>query len=309
MSTTHQILTELARPFPADAVSWRVGQVPKPREGEVPTHGRALAYIDARDCEDRLDEVAGVNWSSRHEIHLVNEKGEQGVLCVCHVSLLLETAGAGWQWVSRSNGSGETDYEGQKGAMSKAFVRAASAWGVGRFLYAMGSPKVKIVQFGKTWTIDKSEEGRLREIVQRFVRDFEANPRMRPLLHEEDAAEQQRPGAQIAPPRSVLPTETPGSSAPPAPLLRALKRIQDAVYAEDALMALSAARQDRTVDPVAAEETFARWLVSKATSAKTEETLTRIEGALRRASLGARLNRDIGETITKAKRALTGAQP
>lgn len=97
--------------------------------------------------------------------------------------------------------------------------------------------------------------------------------------------------------------------APPAPghLPRALLAIQEAEKGEDALVALSAARQDRTVDPVAAEETFAHWLVSKATSAKTEETLTRIEGALRRASLGGKLNREIGDTITKAKRALAGA--
>lgn len=304
MITTHQILTELARPFPAEAVSWRVGQVPKAREGETPTHGRALAYIDARDCEDRLDEVAGVNWSSRHEIHLVNEKGEQGVLCVCHISILLETAGAGWYWVSRSNGSGETDYEGQKGAMSKAFVRAASAWGVGRFLYAMGSPKVKIVQFGKSWVVDKSEEGRLREIVQRCVRDFEANPRMRPLLHEEDdTAELQRPGPQIRPSSHAQFAPSPAASAP---LLRALRAIQEAEKGEDALVALGAARQDRTVDPVAAEETFARWLVAKATAATKEETLTRIEGALRRASLGAKLNREIGEVIAKAKRSIVG---
>lgn len=96
-------------------------------------------------------------------------------------------------------------------------------------------------------------------------------------------------------------------AAPPAPLLPALLAIHEAEKGEDALVALSAARQDRTVDAVAAEETFAKWLVAKARAAKTEETVTRIEGALRRASLGAKLNREIGETITKAKRALAGA--
>ncbi len=299
MTTTHKILTELARPFPADAVSWRVGQTVKPsRDGEPVTHGRALAYIDARDCEDRLDEVAGVNWSSRHEIHKLASKAEETILCVCHISLLLETPGSGWQWIARSNGSGQTEFEGRKGAMSKAFVRAASAWGVGRFLYAMGSPKVKVQQFGKTLVIDKGEEGRLRDLVQRLVRDFEANPTMRPLLHEEEIQPPAPASAQIA----TAPTVEP-------PLLRALRRIQEAEKGEDALVALGAARQDRTVDPLAAEETFARWLVTKATAARTEETLTRIEGALRRASLGAKLNREIGEVIAKAKRTIAGGTP
>lgn len=302
-ASTHEILTALARPFSAEAVSWRVGQVPRGREGDPPpTHGRALAYIDARDCEDRLDEVAGINWSTRHEIHVLSEAGKDQVLCVCHVSLLLETP-VGWAWVSRSNGSGQTDYEGRKGAMSKAFVRAASAWGVGRFLYAIGSPKVKIQQFGKTWTIDRSEEPRLRGIVERAVKDFEVNPRMRPLVHDQ--------GAPRMVPRSHPPGQPEGAisehgaAIDPSrqePVSRRLKKIQDSTTGEEALVALAEARQDRTVDPVAAEETFSRWLCAKAAAARTEEVLTRIEGALARAGLTAKLAREARETIARSRK-------
>ncbi len=292
-ASNHEILIALARPFPADAVSWRVGQVPRSREGDAaPMEGRALAYIDARDAEDRLDEVMGVNWQTRHEIYLVTEKGEQSVLCVCHISLLLETP-HGVIWVSRSNGSGETDYEGQKGAMSKAFVRAASAWGVGRFLYAIGSPKVRIEQFGKSWTIHHSEEPRLRAIVGRCLKEYEANPRMRPLVDEAHAT-------------LIAPTPQTATEQPAEPvtwLPRPLRAIQDSTTGEEALLKLAEARRDRAVDPTAAEETFSRWLCLKAAAARTEETLTRIEGALNRASLGAKLMRETRETIAQARKA------
>jgi hypothetical protein len=312
-ASTHEILTALARPFPADAVSWRVGQTIKGAGDAAPTHGRALAYIDARDCEDRLDEVAGTNWQSRHEIYILTEGGKDQILCVCHISLFLQigTEGSGTTgaWVSRSNGSGQTDFEGRKGAMSKAFVRAASAWGVGRFLYAIGSPKVKIQSFGKTSVIDRSEEPRLRAIVEKAVREFETNPRMRPLMHEEPEAASPRmvasssPWGQAQGPVSErLQTQQSAPEKPTAPPL--LRAIHDSVTEQEALVALTGARQDRTIDPVAAEETFARWLCMKAAAARTEETLTRIEGSIGRASLGAKLARETRETISVARKML-----
>ncbi len=297
-ASTKDILDALARPFPAEAVSWRVGQVGKPRDHEpAPKEGRGLAYIDARDCEGRLDEVCGVNWTSRHEIHILVEKGEASVLCVCHLALLLETP-AGWQWVSRSNGSGETDYEGQKGAMSRAFVRAASAWGVGRFLYALGSPKVRIQSFGKTHTIDRSEEPRLRGIVERALREYDGNPRMRPLVHEE--REMQAKPTEVAP--SVAKTEQ------PRPLLRKLVAIQEATKGEEALVALAAARQDLTIDPSATEDTFLQWLLGKIEFAATlggearEVTLIKIDSALARASLLPGRTKQAREAIALAKK-------
>ncbi|MFD1104199.1 Rad52/Rad22 family DNA repair protein, partial [Sphingobium olei] len=43
----------------------------------------------------------------------------------------------GDEWISKSDGAGDTDVEGQKGAVSDAFKRAAVKWGVGRYLYDM----------------------------------------------------------------------------------------------------------------------------------------------------------------------------
>lgn len=52
----------LAAPFRGDQVSWRVGSTSKDK-----TKGMALAYIDARDVMDRLDEVCGPDgWQCRY---------------------------------------------------------------------------------------------------------------------------------------------------------------------------------------------------------------------------------------------------
>src|SRR5690606_17516766 len=58
-------------------------------------------------------------------------------------------------------GAGNTDVEADKGGISDAFKRAAVKWGVGRYLYGVESPWVKIVKRGKSSFIDKDELPRL----------------------------------------------------------------------------------------------------------------------------------------------------
>jgi hypothetical protein len=54
----------LAEPFPADAVSWRVGSTTQDK-----SKGMALAYLDARDVMDRLDLVCGPASAARRRNH------------------------------------------------------------------------------------------------------------------------------------------------------------------------------------------------------------------------------------------------
>src|SRR3546814_8410857 len=49
---------------------------------------------------------------------------------ICTISIL-----CGVQWISKSDGAGDTAVEGEKGAISDAFKRFAVKWGVGRYLY------------------------------------------------------------------------------------------------------------------------------------------------------------------------------
>src|SRR3546814_3466291 len=111
--------TALSKPFPPSAVSWRSQSLTK--DG---TKALALAYIDARDVMRRLDDVCGpAGWQDSYA-----ETGKGRLICT--ISIL-----CGDQWISKSDGAGDTAVEGEKGAISDAFKRCAVKWGVGRYLY------------------------------------------------------------------------------------------------------------------------------------------------------------------------------
>lgn len=136
MADVKQILYQLALPFNPERVHFRVGSTNKEK-----TKGLALAYVDARDVMDRLDEVVGAeNWSDAYPY-------ANGKTC-CVISLYING-----QWVSKSDGAGDTDYEGAKGAFSDSFKRAAVKWGIARYLYGLGNSWVEIEQRGKSYVI------------------------------------------------------------------------------------------------------------------------------------------------------------
>ena len=119
-------LEKLSAPFPREAIHWRAQSVTK--DG---TKALALAYLDARDVMDRLDEVCGPeNWQSE-----VTETAKGRV--ICRLGIRTED---GWVW--KSDGAGDTAVEGEKGGISDALKRAAVSWGVGRYLYRLKSPWV-----------------------------------------------------------------------------------------------------------------------------------------------------------------------
>jgi len=108
------VLKELAKPFPPDKIKWRKGG------------NGYLAYIDARHLMNRLDEVVGPeNWEDSYE---ETPKGR----VLCKLSLCIDG-----QWISKSDGAGDTAFEGEKGGISDAFKRAGVKWGIGRYLYEL----------------------------------------------------------------------------------------------------------------------------------------------------------------------------
>lgn len=121
----NDILTLLKAPFSPDSLSWRVGNKSnwdkvnkKPKNPNAPVKAQMLVYIDARDVQERLDEICGMSWeNSFQEI-----SGRQ----VCTITI---------NGKSRSDGAGDTDFEGEKGGLSDAFKRSAVQWGIGRYLY------------------------------------------------------------------------------------------------------------------------------------------------------------------------------
>lgn len=160
----------LAAPFPPDAISWRVGSTTQDK-----SKGMALAYIDARDVMQRLDDVCGpAGWQCTYP----HANGKT----VCSIAIK-----CGDEWVSKSDGAGDTDVEQEKGALSDAFKRAAVRWGIGRYLYDIGSPWVELEQRGKTHIIKASEQGKLRAALTRGAGPKEPPPPDRPKS-DRDAA-------------------------------------------------------------------------------------------------------------------------
>lgn len=127
-------LSELKEPFPLDSIHWRIGSTNKEK-----TSGIALAYLDARDVMERLDNVFGLEgWQCRYP-H-ANSK------TCCEIGAWL---GEDHGWVWKANGAGDTNFEAEKGAFSDSFKRAAVLWGIGRYLYDMPSIWVELAPGGK----------------------------------------------------------------------------------------------------------------------------------------------------------------
>lgn len=140
------IFTRLAEPFDPAVISWRPGQTTKDK-----SKAKALAYLDARDVMRRLDDVVGAaNWQDRYEFH--------GPRTVCYLSIRVDG-----EWITKADGAGDSDVEAEKGAISDALKRAAVKWGVGRYLYDIDSPWVKITEWKQ---IDPAELPRLQALLK-----------------------------------------------------------------------------------------------------------------------------------------------
>jgi len=123
----------LSEPFHPKRVHWRIGSTNAKQLGCKPweaTQGMPLAYIDARDVMERLDSVIGnENWSDKY---METHSGR----VICSLTLYFEELD---RYVTKSDGAGSTGTEGEKGAISDAFKRAAVKFGVGRYLYSVNS--------------------------------------------------------------------------------------------------------------------------------------------------------------------------
>lgn len=135
----------LKAPFPPEKISWRVGSVTKDGKKAM-----ALAYVDARDVMERLDDVCKPYGWQRKYSH-ANGK------TVCDLGIKCDD-----EWVWKADGAGDSDIEAEKGALSDAFKRSAVNWGIARYLYDMPAPWVSIDEFKR---ITEAELERLRKFL------------------------------------------------------------------------------------------------------------------------------------------------
>lgn len=124
-----EVMAALSKPFPPEKVRLKIQAKLKSDS----TKAIIVAYIDARDVMDRLDEV-GVDWSDFY--HGVTLGDKTGVECQLTINE-----------VTRSD-IGDPESDGMdtslKSAYSDAFKRAAVKFGVGRFLYSLPKMYAKV---------------------------------------------------------------------------------------------------------------------------------------------------------------------
>tara|TARA_R110000822_G_scaffold8575_14_gene33696 strand:- start:21 stop:788 length:768 start_codon:yes stop_codon:yes gene_type:complete len=117
---------KLTKPFNDADVFWRIDR-------SFGTWARVLCYLDARAVMNRLDDAVGPgNWQDEYS-ETVSGKN------LCKLSIRVDG-----DWVSKSDGAGNTNIEGDKGGISDAFKRAAVKWGIGRHLYSLGDTTVNL---------------------------------------------------------------------------------------------------------------------------------------------------------------------
>jgi len=93
-----------------------------------------IAYLDARDVQDVLDNIVGPeNWQCEY-----TEAANQ---MICRIGIFCNG-----QWVWKSDGGSESNIEKAKGLLSDSFKRAAVGWGIGRFLYRLTPIKLASIK-------------------------------------------------------------------------------------------------------------------------------------------------------------------
>lgn len=120
---TKDIQKKLAEPFPIKVVGWKPQSVKGNR-------AMALAYIDARDVEDRLDNVVGIGaWKDHYDVLADGS-------VVCQLSVRLEG-----EWITKTDVGSQSEQpdsgDRMKSAFSDALKRAAIKFGIGRYLYSL----------------------------------------------------------------------------------------------------------------------------------------------------------------------------
>ena len=114
-----ELCKKLKEKFDEKDLEFRVGATNSDK-----TMGLALAYVQARAIQNRLDEVVGFeNWK-------VSYREIQGGF-ICTLSIRIND-----EWIEKEDGASVTEFESVKGGISNAFKRVASSgFGIGRYLY------------------------------------------------------------------------------------------------------------------------------------------------------------------------------
>src|ERR1700728_4564403 len=128
------LFTQLAEPFDPNEIKWRVTHTTQ--DGR---RGAVVAYADPRAYTDRLNQLfTPTGWSRTYEVSTISavtrmkrdkliQTGKVLMTCTLTITGLGCHAGSGEDWADESNA--------MTTAEAQAFKRAASCYGLGRYLY------------------------------------------------------------------------------------------------------------------------------------------------------------------------------
>lgn len=121
----------LESPFPDEAIEWKPQTAGWKGSGaDAKPWVKLIAFITNRAIQDRLDDAVGIGgW--RNEFTPLPGGG-----MMCGISIAFtDPATGGVLWVTKYDGAPLTEVESVKGGISSAMKRAATQWGIGRYLY------------------------------------------------------------------------------------------------------------------------------------------------------------------------------
>lgn len=119
-SMTNQEYLDLVKPVLSKVIpyQWRVQSFNKSN-----TKATCVAYIDARQAMDLLDEALPLGW--QRDYKTVKDS------IYCGVGVNMPDGSTQWRWDVGTEGN----FEAEKSQSSDAFKRSCVNWGIGRFLY------------------------------------------------------------------------------------------------------------------------------------------------------------------------------
>ena len=163
-----EIYEKLKEKFDEKDLEFRVGATNSDK-----TMGLALAYVQARAIQNRLDEVVGFeNWK-------VSYKEIQGGF-LCTLSIRIND-----EWIEKEDGASVTEFESVKGGISNAFKRVASSgFGIGRYLYNARNSWYPIKKQGNGYIFAETPKLQLNEEKESQPK-AEAKPKTEPSKNTE----------------------------------------------------------------------------------------------------------------------------
>ena len=162
---------EFGKPFSVSDVSWKLQRTLKDK-----MRGLAVPYLDARAISDRLDNVVGQNnWKDDYVLwhkytDNIKQQGKEATKIVnsqlCTIYIYDDEKK---EWIGKTDGAENTDFEAVKGGLSDAFKRAAVKWNIGRYMYSFDAVWVDLEdEYGKP-VIAKHEKQRLQKVYYETV--------------------------------------------------------------------------------------------------------------------------------------------